>query len=566
MNNIQNAIGLWGDDEYKDSSLEDLEDAIDSDLGNALSDLEILKEDREKIGDPASLSETVMNVVWEQFVNQVGAVAGEEFIKENRGMTLDLRKSVHIQTTENFEKGKIANHNSKINYQKRYDDWQDNFQKNEDGSIKTRPERRSGEDVAVLKNGARDYIDNGRPTGSASIHKDHTISAAEIIRDPAANAHLSRDEHAEFANSEVNLVDLDASANMSKSDSKMEDWLDSERFGKKPSERFDIDEDELRERDKKAREEYERVKKEGEKRSIETGKRSRREEATRMGKKALQGIVMGLLAALVKTIFQKFAVWLKSKNKSLSSFIEKVKEAIHKFISELKEHLKIAAQSAIGTLATMIFGPVVRVLQKAWTFLKQGYKSLREALNYIKNPNNKKKPFSILMMEVGKIIISGLSATGAIVLGGAIEGTLSAVPFFAFEIPLLGSLASIIGLFLGALVSGLIGALALNLIDKWIAKKQRKIQTRNIIVKNNEVLDLQAKKIAVSGAILQKTKIDEANAIVSRHQEAASVAKAKMDEIKDNLDDILNDDFKRDITPSANQNNIDNLSSEIDAL
>lgn len=406
---------------------------------------------------------------------------------------------------------------------------------------------------------------------------DHTISAGEIIRDPQANAHLSENEQIRFANSDSNLNEMNSSHNRSKKDMTMSEWLNNpNRKGQKPDEIFDDLTDDLKssylEKDAEAREEYERVKHEGEKRSYETGKKSQRAEAARMGKKALQGVAMGLLAALVKEIFQKFAVWLKSKSKSLSSFIGNVKEAISRFIKDLKNHLKIAAQSAVGTLASMIFGPIVRTLQKAWTFIKQGYKSLKEAISYIKNPANKKKPFSIMMMEVGKIIITGLSAAGAIVLGGAIEGALSAVPFFAFEIPVLGSLASIIGLFLGALISGLIGAIALNLIDRWIAKKQRAIQTGNIITKNNQVLDLQTKKIVVSQAQLEKKKVDTAMGIVNRHQEAAGIVHSKIKEIDDDLIAIYDNESNiygnnaYDITPSSNRKAIDDLADEIDAL
>lgn len=566
MNNNQLALSNLNDINQSELNLDELEASLDADLENSLSDLELIKEDREKIGNPTALSETVMNVVWEQFVNQVGAVAGEEFIRENRGLTLDLRSSAHIQTTENFKEGKIASHNSHIDYQKRYDDWQNKFQKDENGQIQMRRGRCTEQKVEVLKNGARDYIDNGRPTGSAAVHKDHTISAAEIIRDPKAAAHLSQEEHASFANSDINLVDLDASANQSKGDAKMDDWLSHERNGKTPGERFDIDADELRNRDKRAREEYEQVKQEGESRSQETGKKSQRQEASRMGKKALQGIAMGLLAALVKEIFQKFAIWLKSKQKSLSTFIDKVKEAISKFIKDLKQHLKIAAQSAVGTLATMIFGPIVRTFQKAWTFIKQGYKSLKEAISYIKNPVNKRKPFSILMMEVGKIIIAGLSAAGAIVLGGALEGALSTVPFFAFEIPVLGSLASIIGLFLGALISGLIGAIALNLIDRWIAKKQKDIKTGEIISQGDVILDIQNKRTIVSEAQLAKTKLNTAQDIVTRHQEAAAFTKSKINEIESDLEEIYDESYRNDITPSGNSAAISDLLDDIDSV
>lgn len=563
-----------------DINLDELEMALDADMEEALSDIELLKDDREKIGNPTALSETVMNVVWEQFVNQVGAVAGEEFIRENRGMTLDLRNSAHIQTTENFKEGKIATHNSEIDYQDRYDKWQSKLAHDENGDIITYTDRSGKPKARLAGSHVRKPFDNGRPTGSTEngTDMDHTFSAAEIIRDPQANAHLSETEQISFANSEANLNEMNSSHNRSKSDMSMSEWLDNpNKNGQKPDEIFDDLNDDLkssyRKKDEEARKEYDRVKHEGERKSVETGKKSQRQEAVRMGKKALQGVVMGLLAALVKTIFQKFAVWLKAKKKSLSSFIEKVKEAISKFIKDLKEHLKIAAQSALGTLASMIFGPIVRTLQKAWTFIKQGYKSLKEALSYIKNPANKNKPFSIMMMEVGKIIIAGLSAGGAIVLGGAIEGALSSVPFFAFEIPVLGSLASIIGLFLGALISGIIGGIAISLIDRWISKKQKALKTGEIIEKNSQILNLQVKKIAVSECQLSKQKMSSAQNIVARHQAAVAVVSESIQEIilnkseiSDNDVAIMDDSYLRDITPSRNNSALDDLIADIDSI
>lgn len=98
-----------------------------------------------------NLGNVVMGVVWDQFIIRIGAVAGEDFIKENRGLKLDLRDEAHIQTTENFAEGKIASHNTEIDYQKRYDDWQSNFQRNEDGSIRKRTDSRTGEEKAVLR-------------------------------------------------------------------------------------------------------------------------------------------------------------------------------------------------------------------------------------------------------------------------------------------------------------------------------------------------------------------------------------------------------------------------------
>lgn len=152
MNENKNQLDEWAELECDAVNFDELESKLESELEGQMTELEGLEIDREKIGSPDSIGETVMNVVWEQFINQIGVTAGEDFIKENRGLNLDLRDSAHIQTTENFADGKIATHNDKIDYKKRHDDWQKNFQRNDDGSIKMRYDRINGEDVAVLRN------------------------------------------------------------------------------------------------------------------------------------------------------------------------------------------------------------------------------------------------------------------------------------------------------------------------------------------------------------------------------------------------------------------------------
>ena len=115
-----------------------LEAQLESELEEKMSDLEFLQSEKEQIGNPDALGETIKNVVWEQFLNQVAVTAGEDFIEANRGLTLDLRSEAHIQTTDNFANGKIASHNTEIDYQKRYDDWQGNFQKDPNTEHKTK--------------------------------------------------------------------------------------------------------------------------------------------------------------------------------------------------------------------------------------------------------------------------------------------------------------------------------------------------------------------------------------------------------------------------------------------
>jgi len=540
---------------------EELERQLELDLQEQFMDLAILEEDRKKISNPESLSSVMMNVVWEQFINQVGVVAGEDFIKENRGLKLDLSNDAHIQTTENFAQGKIATHNDKIDYQQRYDDWQSNFLHDENGNIITHPTR-TGKREATLVKGARAPFDQGRRVGSAErgTDIDHTISAGEIIRDPEANAHLTREEQISFANSEANLSEMNANQNRSKGDLSMTDWLDNpNRKGQKPHEIFDISEEQdkqYREKDAEARREYDKVKEEGIEKSIIAGKQSQKEEAFRITGKALRSVIMGLIADLVKKIAQRLIKWLRSAEKNLNTFISQVKSAIMDFIHNLKQNLLTAGNTLLTTVATAIIGPVVSMIKKAWIFLKQGYKSLKEAINYVRDAKNNNKPFSILVLEVGKIVIAGFTAGGALILGEVIEKALMAIPAFAVQIPLLGSLANILGIFFGAVVAGIIGALALTLIDKVIAKKQLLLNEEQQFDTRNYIMAKQEELIAVAGVNVGMRKSEIMASINSRHSESASI-------IRDSVNIIMSENIDVDGQPIDNTNKLNNLLDDI---
>ncbi len=516
---------------------DELERTLENDLNSQLSDLDFLIKDREKINNPESLGDTVREVIWEQFLNQIAVTAGEDFIQENRGLTLDLRNEAHIQTTENFANGKIATHNNRIDYQQRYDDWQDNFQRDANGNIKMKWDSRSGTYKEVLKEGARRDFDKGRPKGKNSNHTnmDHTISAGEMIRDPAVNAHMTRQEQVAFAISEKNLNLMDSAANQSKGDSAMTEWLNFERDGKKPAERFNIDESDLRKKDKLARKEKRKRIEDGQKIAMKTGRQSQREEAFRITGKALQAVVMQMLAELVKTIITKLVAWMKSGQKNLESFISQIKVAISSFVSDMKKHILNVGDTLVTTIATAIWGPIVRTIKRVFTLLKQGAKSIREAIDYIKDPRNKNKPVGVLMLEIGKIVMAGVSAAGAMILGELIEKALMAIPVFAVEIPLFGSLASILGIFMGALVSGIIGALAIRLIDNAVAKKQLSENTKMQISKRNEILNTQNEMSVLQQGKLKAVKYEINTTIRERHQAAGEI-------IRDALKNIYRDD------------------------
>ena len=497
----------------------DLESSLEDNLKDIAEHIDQLDIDRDKLQNNEYLQESIENIVWEQVQLQLAAQIGEEFIKDNNGQTLDLRKEAHIQTAENFEKGKVATHNRDVNYQERYDRWQDNFTTNKKGE-------------RVLKSDAREFFDKGRDKGSGAVHKDHTVSIKEQLNDIEMSTFFSKEEVKDFANSSKNLHDLDASANMSKGDKTMKEFLDSERNGLKPDERFNIDRKQLEKDDREAREELHKRKQENKEKAIQSGKKSRRDEALKVSGKALKVAIFQLLSEFLKEIIKKFIVWLGEKHKNFNSFLEKLKEAVSTFVSNLSKHILIVGQSILTMLVTSIFGTVGEVFLKIWTFMKQGWSSLKDAIDYLNNPENSSKNINIIILELCKIITAGIIVTGGVALGETIGKSLIAIaPPLAVEIPILGSLASIIGTFMGATVAGITGAFVLKMIDQQIVEKQIAELSSEKIDQKNEMLVIQDQLLDVKNVKLEVEKNTIINTIKERHDLAASIMKEKLSDI-----------------------------------
>ena len=523
------------DIEYEE--LLQLENSLENNLKDVVDHIDQLDIDREKLQNNEYLQESIENIVWEQVQLQLAAQIGEEFIKDNNGQTLDLRKDAHIQTAENFEKGKLATHNRDVDYQERYDTWQNNFVKDDLGNIKTHSTR-SGKIVNTLTKDARKPFDAGRPTGSKEkgTQMDHTVSAGEIIRDPKANAFLTKEEQIAFANSKVNLNEIRSEVNQAKGDQSTTELFDNPNSkGQYAREVHNIsskEEKQLREKDKEARAEYDRVRDEAEKRAIKSGKKSRRNEALKVSGKALKAALLQLLSEFLRELISKFISWLKDTERNLSTFIEKIKEAIISFVNNLSNHLLNVGKSVVTMIASAIVGPVINTFLKAWTFIHQGWKSLKEAIDYLNNPENKEKSVQIMMLEIGKIVVAGLSATGAIVVGEALGASLTAsFPVLAISIPLLGTIGSVIGTFMGATVAGITGAFVLKMIDQQIVNKQITELSSKKIDQNNEMLVIKDQLLDVKSIRLQVEKDSVINTIKERHDMAASIMKEKLSDI-----------------------------------
>ena len=541
--------------ELEYSNLIDLRSSLQVELNDILDELSSIEEDREKLQNNQYLEEAIQDIIWDQVQNQLAVQIGEEFIKDNNGQKLDLRKEAHIQTAENFEKGLIVTHNADRSiYEDRYKDWQGKFEKDEFGNIRTHTTR-SGKTVNTIKKDAREFLDKNRPKGSKEkgTDMDHTISAGEIIRDSKVNAFMDEDQQYAFANSDINLNEMRASVNRAKGSKSVPEYLDypnsKGQYPKDNQNLTELEEKQMREKYKLAKDDLDKKIDEAEKRAIQSGKKSRRKEALKVTGKALKAAVLQLLTEFLREIVKKFISWLGEKEKNFGTFIAKVKEAISNFMSNLSHHVLGVGQSMVTMLATSIIDPVVGTFMQVWTFIQQGWRSLTEAIGYLKNPENKNKSTSVKMLEIGKIIVAGVTAAGAIVLSSAIGATLLSIfPPLAVEIPLLGSLSGLIGTFMGATVAGIAGAFVLKLIDQMIVEKQIDELTNKKIDKYNDKLIVQDQMNAVEMALVQVDKMESLSQMEDRHRQAGKI-------MKDELSFLLEEKEKDD-----------NEFTEIDAL
>lgn len=557
----ENAI-LENEKEYQEDSFDfnDLEKRLQSQLDLEFEDLDFLQNEKEKIGNPDNLGETIKDVIWEQFINQIAVTAGEDFIKENNGLKLDLRKEAHIQTSDNFENGKIATHNymSKEQLEQNYDRYKNTHHKEfrkkhvnpgMDATLK-RAGKLKKESVDTVKDiytgrqiPTETKLENGKNNPKAA-QREHVKSSAELYRDPSLQMANSNKELADIKNNPENLQGYTtAERNNRKSNNSANEMSeqDKNKHWEKANQR--------------AEEFVEQKKKEGKERLKTEGSRTQKEEAFRIGGKALRGVVMQLLADLVKEIIAKLVKWFKSSKKALDTLLDSLKEAIHSFVSKMKKHLLSAGNTVFSTIATAIIGPIFSTIKKVWMLMKQSGKAVKEAIVYIKSPENKGKPIDRLILETGKILIAGLTAGGAIVLGEVIEKGLMVIPIFAIDIPLIGSLANIIGILMGAISAGVVGAIIINLIEKSIEKKHKGELVSKQIEKANDILIIQREVIDLNEKELSYNKKQFTSTIKERHEEAANYIGESMHLIFDDNVEVNN-----------NKNDFNEMDSLLDEL
>lgn len=237
----------------------------------------------------------------------------------------------------------------------------------------------------------------------------------------------------------------------------------------------------------------------------------------------MKAMAVSALFDLLKSIMNGLVRFFKEKHKSFKLFLTEMKVAIKRFISHISSFVRTGASSFIGTVVSEIFGPIVSMFKKLASFIKQGVSSLVEAIHYLTAKGNKNKSISVKIAQVGKIVTAGLAAAGAIVGGELIEKALLQIPVMAVEIPFIGSIANITGIFLASLLCGVVGAIIINRIDQYIAKQQNNDNLDSQIDKKNEILQTQDKLIDVKVQKMVNTKEDALRSMKDTREQAKDI-------------------------------------------
>lgn len=504
---------------------DELEEKLQSQLEEELADLEFLADEKEKIGNPDNLGKVILDEVWKQFGNQIG---------------LDMTNETTIQKYDREHPETYDKVGKAVMQDKRYKDANKSMkEQHQSGNLN---DEYTGKDIQRNQNANLDHVVSRKELYENQRRKQANLSTEELANKSEnlkpTNESLNKSKCAKSVDEyvgtrserEKKLIKQNERKNKKIDESNMyntEKDLQKEKNNKRLQDKLDADGELMKKADKEARKAINK----------DIAKGAVKEVGKKAGKDALKQMAISALFSMLKEIMNGLVRFLKSQTKSFKSFMDEMKQSIKSFFEKITSILKTGTSSMVGTILSEIFGPIVSIFKKLASLIKQGVSSVMEAVRYLIDKENKNEPFSIKVAQVGKIITSGLVAGGAIFLGELFEQILLKIPGMQIKLPLIGSLANVIGMFLASLVSGLVGAIIINLIDKFIAKRQKIEAIDAQVKKSNEVLNIQHQLRNVSEAKLKDTKANAANEIKERHVAAANIMSESLKNINANCED-----------------------------
>lgn len=511
---MENKLALkMAEQDYTSFDFNLMEIKLTSELELQLAQLQDLEKERANIGNPDALSKVVMNEVWNQFSNQIGLDLTDETLIQEYDREY-MEQHGKPETYEDAGKEAMAD--------QRYKDANKQMKKDQESGNLT--DAYTGK---KLKQGDKANL-------------DHVVSRKEIYEN--VRRKQAKRSTADLANKDENLKPTNEALNKSKGKKSVDEYTNEDKRKQREADLVKnnekankkIDESNMSEADKKAAK-AKNNKRLQDKLNADSEKMKAADKEARsainkeifigaskeIGKKAVKDaaktMMVSSLFTLLKEIMNGFVRFMKAKAKSFKVFMDEIKRSIKNFFKKLSSIFKTGANSALGTIVAEILDPIIGMFKKFASLIRQGVSSFVDAIKYLTSSENKNKPFSEKVAQVGKIIVGGITASSAIVLGEVLEKILLTVPFMQMVIPLVGTLANIVGMFIASVVCGVIGAIAINRIDKFLAERQKNALVIREIEKKNDIIITQNKLIINDIQKIDYVKTEARDSMSERH-------------------------------------------------
>lgn len=491
-------------DEVQSLNYDELEELLEQQFKMEFSNLEKLQIEFKEIGSPDKLSDVILDEIWSQFGNQIG---------------LDMTSDTLLQQyNDKHPEGYTKDIGDRIVKDKRYIDANKSMKK----------KQKSGN--------LRDEYTGKTLKRNEKANLDHVIPRKQVYENVWRK--IANLETADLANKKENLAPTNESLNKSKGAKSNSEYIknrevreeklieqvkkDNEKIDRKNisnaekknlksvnnkrlNDKLAADSQKMLEVEKKAKKAINR----------DISKKVPVKMASKAGKDAVKAMFVAALFGMLKEIMNALVRFFKSKKRSFDTFLSEMKNALHSFFDKIKDFIKVGIDSFVGSIVGEIIGVINQKLKKLPNLIKQIFGSIRESTSYLSNPENQSQSTAIKIAHISKIITSALVAIGAMFLGEYFEKYLLTIPGMKFEIPLLGSIANILGIFLASLLTGILGAIIINGLDGLISRKLQDENKKEQSDKKKELLKIQDVQIFVA----------EQNVVVKRNDIFSKMAK-----------------------------------------
>ncbi|EKA06545.1 MULTISPECIES: hypothetical protein [unclassified Streptococcus] len=534
--------------ESENLNYDELEELLEQQFTMEFSNLEKLEIECKEISSPDKLGDVILDEIWDQFANQIG---------------LDMTSDTLLkQYNDNNPNGYTKKEGSKILKDTRYTDANNAMkEKQKSGNLK---DEYTGKTLKV----------------NEKANLDHVVARKQIFENPWRK--IADIETADLANKSENLAATNESLNKSKGAKSNSEYIKNRELREK----------ELRNQVQRANEKIDKMNiSDAEKRNLKAENNKRLNDklaadskkmlksektakkainkdiakkasvrmANKAGKDAVKAMFIAALFGMLKEIMNALVRYFKAKKQSFDTFIEEMKKALHSFFGKIKDFIKVGVDSFVGSIVGEIIGAFNQKLQKLPNLIKQLFGSIRESISYLSNPENQTHSTAIKIAHISKIITSALVGVGAMFLGEYFEKYLLTISGMQTLIPLLGTIANILGMFLASLLTGILGAVIINRLDQFISKKLIEENQKKQANKKNELLRIQDVQIFVA----------EQNVAVKRNDIFIKMAKnhQKLRELLGNVQEEFSNskiDFKQRLL--ANEMYFDEKQSELEEM